>query len=110
MKITRQGRFTKTTKDISNEYVFNCHLNELSVGISRMLSGRLFQAGGPATQKARSPNLVQGDHLGTASLTPDVNTDRSVDRLLLMTSGKQRSAMLPGVISWNALKTVIQRL
>ena len=57
-----------------------------------MLSGRLFQAGDPATQKAQSPNLVQDDddRLGTASLTPHVNADRSVDDLSLVTSGKQR--------------------
>ena len=79
------------TKDIPNKYVFNCRLNESSVGISLMLSGRLFQAVGPATQKARSPNLVQDDCLGKASLTPDVDADRSVDCLSLMTSGKKRS-------------------
>ena len=93
MKITPQGRFTKTTKDIPNQYVFNCRLNESSVGISLMLSGRLFQAVGPATQKSRSPNLVKDNRLGTASLTPDVDADRSVECLSLMTSGKQRSAM-----------------
>ena len=53
-----------------------------------MLSGRLFQAVCPATQIARSSNLVQDDRLGTASLTPDVDADRSVDRLSLMTFGK----------------------
>ena len=58
-----------------------------------MLSERLFQAVGPATQKARLPNLMQDDRLGTASLTPDVDADRSVDFLSLLTSGRQRSAM-----------------
>ena len=82
-----------STKDVPNKYVFNCGLNESSVGISLMISGRLFQAVAPTTQKARSPNLVQDDRLGTASLTPDVDADRSVDRLSLMTSGKPRSAM-----------------
>ena len=96
------------TKDMSNKYVFNCRLNESSVGISLILSGRLFQAVDPATQKARSPNLVQDDRLGTASLTPDFDADRSVDHLSLMTSGKQRSAMQPGAIPWSVLKTVMQ--
>ena len=32
-----------------------------------MLSGRLFQAVGPATQKARWPILMQDDRFGTAS-------------------------------------------
>ena len=73
------------TKDISNKYVFNCRLNESSIGISLILSGRLFQAVRPATQKGRSRNLVQDDRLGTANRTPDVDADRSVDRLSLMT-------------------------
>ena len=36
---------------------------------------------------------MQDDRLGTASITPDVDADRSVDRLSLMTFGKQRSAV-----------------
>ena len=56
-------------------------MNESSVGMSVVFSGRLFQAVRPATQKARSPNLVQDGRLRTASLTPDVDADRSVDRL-----------------------------
>ena len=75
-----------------------------------MLSGKLFQAIGPITQKARSPNLVQDDRLGTASLTPDVDADCSVNRLSLMTSGRQRSAMSPGAIPLSTLKTVMQSL
>ena len=39
------------------------------------------------------PNLMQDDCLGTASLTPDVNADRSINRLLLITSYRQ----LPGI-------------
>ena len=72
-----------------NKCAFNYRLNESSVRISLMFSVRLFQAVGPA----RSPNLVQDDRLGTASLTPDVDADHSVDRLSLMTSSKQTSAM-----------------
>ena len=90
---TSRALYKDCAKDISNKYVFNCRLNESRVGINLMLSGSLFQAVGPATQRARLPNLVQDDRLGTASLTPDVDADRSIDRLLLMTSGKQRSAM-----------------
>ena len=90
---TSRSLYKDCTKDIPNKYVFNCRLNESSVEISLMLSGRLFQAVIPATQKARSANLVQDDRLGTASLTPDVDADRSVDRLSLMTSAKQISAM-----------------
>ena len=68
-------------------------MNESSVGIRLILSGRLFQAVGPVTQNARSSNLVQDDRLGTASITPDVDADPSVDRLSLMTSGKQKPVM-----------------
>ena len=83
---TSRALYKYCTKDTPNKYVFNCRLNESSVGINLMLSGRLFQAVCPFTQKARSPNLVQCDHLGTASLMPDVDADRSEDRLSLMTS------------------------
>ena len=92
---TSRALYKDCTKDIPNRYVFKYRLNESSVGISLMLSGRLFQAGYPATQKAQSPNLVQDDddRLGTASLTPDVGADRCVDDLSLVTSGKKRSTM-----------------
>ena len=90
---TSRALYKDCTQDIPNKYVFNCCLNESSVGISLMLSGRLLQAVGPATQKAWSSNVVQDDRLGTASLTPDVDADHRVDRLSLMTSGKQRSAL-----------------
>ena len=60
---TSRAFYKDCTKDIPNKYVFNCHLNESIVGISLMLSGRLFQAVGPTTQKVRSPNLVQDDRL-----------------------------------------------
>ena len=95
---TSRAIYKDFTNDIPNKYAFNCRLNESSIGISLMLSGRLFQAVGAATKKVRSPNLVQDDCLGTASLTPDVDTDHSIDRLSLMTSSKQRSAMQPGAI------------
>ena len=49
---------------------FNCRLKELSVW-NEMFSGRLFKAVRPDTE-TRSPNLVQDDRLGTASLTADV--------------------------------------
>ena len=99
VKITPQGRFTKTLQRIYQISMFlTVILNESSAGISVMLSGRLFQAVCPATQKARSPNLAQDDRLGRASITPDVDADRCADQLSLMTSGKQRSAMQSGAI------------
>ena len=70
----------------------------------------MFQAVGPDTQKGRSSNLVQDDRLVTASITPDIDTDRRIDRISLMTSGKQRSAMYRGAIPLSALKTVMQIL
>ena len=48
---TSRALYKDCTKDIPKMYVFNCHLNESIVGISLMLSGRLFQAVGPAHKK-----------------------------------------------------------
>ena len=43
--------------------------------------------GGPAIQKAWTPNLVQDDPLGTTSVKPDFESYHNVGRLWLMTSG-----------------------
>ena len=104
MKITTQGRFTKTVRRIyQTTMFFNCRLNESSVGISLMLFGRLFQAVGPTTQKAWSQNLVPDDRLDTASLMPDVNADHSVDRLCWWFPVNRDQQCSQAPLPWSAL-------
>ena len=55
-------------------------------------SERLFQAVGPAIQKARSPNFVWNDHHNMKILTPDVRPSCADG------SCRQKSAMYPGSI------------
>ena len=90
---TSRELYKDCTKYMANKYDSYCRLNESNVGISLMLSGRLFQAVGPATQKAQPPNLEHDGRLRTATLAPDVDADRNVDHFSLMISGKQRSAV-----------------
>ena len=89
-------------KNILNKYVFNRRLNESSVGISMMLSGELFQAVDPATQKARSPNLVKDDRLGTASQTLEMST-----QIVALIAFRSYLVELAGVISSGAAGAVV---
>ena len=87
-----QENFAITTRMMYAEHIFfNCHLNESSVDVSLICLGRLFQAGFPASQKARTPNLVQDDRLCMTSLTSDANAAHNADdfwHLSLMISGQ----------------------
>ena len=68
---TLRALYKNYAKDMLNDNVFNCRLNEPSVGISLMFSGRLFQAVGSAALNAWSPNLVKDDSLSASSLISD---------------------------------------
>lgn len=62
-------------------------------GVSLVRSGWLFRAVCTATQRARLPNLVQWHRLSMASLILDVNADRNVDCLSLVSDVPRRDSL-----------------
>ena len=65
-------------KDLTSKYVFNCLLNDFSDADCLILTGKLFQAVGPAVRNEPLPNLVLVDRVGSVS-TPVLKTaDRRV--------------------------------
>ena len=90
---TSRSLYKDSTTDISNKYLLPAVWTNEALQIVHCFHGDCCKQLVPEHIKGRPPNLVQDDRLVTASLTPDVDTDRRIDRLSLMNSGKQRSAM-----------------
>jgi len=59
-----------------NRYDFRCVLNVANVRDRRRSSGRLFQARGPATARARSPMVESGAWTGTRTSAVDAERSR----------------------------------
>ena len=93
-----------------NKYVFNCLLKDSIVEVILMLVGRLFQATGPATLKARSPKFVFSIRLGMFSNPCRVDADLNTPRFSLTTAGVHSSVRYSGAMPWSVLKTVMQSL
>ena len=80
------------------------------VEVVLMLVGRLFQAAGPATLKARSRKFVFGGRLGMFCNPCKIDGDLNTARFLLTTAGLHRSVRHSGAMPWSALTTVMQSL
>ena len=93
-----------------NKCVLNCLLKDSMVEVVLMLIGRLFQAAGPATLKARSPKFVFSIRFGMFSNPCRVDADTNAARFSPTTAGVHSSFGFSGAMLWSAVKTVVQSL
>ena len=85
---------------------FKCRLKDDKDDNCLTVTGRLFHARGPATEKAHSPAFVFVR--GTINWPSDA--DRSVERRVFVLSGIQSSCRYPGASLWRDLYTITHSL